>query len=193
MGSPRPRHSARRNLMVRAAHHTGVQVSSWPDLADATPAGVRSWCTWMRGIWGIAEVAEAVRHASPALGRDLLPQASTLAVPAAAWPALRRLPGGQALLESHWTQRHAALVEYRARLDHTRHSDPDAVDALLHHLSLADTTPPGSGSTPWRLARAVALTAAQGDRPKRNGLAPTPPAAPQTAPTTNGFTAYAQK
>lgn len=57
--------------LVRAAHHTTIAVPPWPDLADTSPEGVRRWCDWMRATWRIPEIADAVRHATPALGREL--------------------------------------------------------------------------------------------------------------------------
>ncbi|MFI0776268.1 lantibiotic dehydratase [Streptomyces sp. NPDC021212] len=113
--------------------------------------------------------AQPKTPAAPPLPRDLLHRARAFAVPAAAWPALRKVPGGQALLEPHWEHRHAALAEYRTLLNNTAQGGSGAVlDALLHHhLSLADTEP-GPRSTPWRLARAVALAATQDARPTQN-------------------------
>jgi thiopeptide-type bacteriocin biosynthesis protein len=71
MGSGTPRYRAQRSILVRAVHHHGLPVPPWPNLADTTPAGVRSWCAWMQETWRIQELAEAVRHASPDLSREL--------------------------------------------------------------------------------------------------------------------------
>lgn len=57
--------------LVRAAHHTTIAVPPWPDLADTSTEGVKHWCDWMRATWRIPEIADAVRHATPVLGREL--------------------------------------------------------------------------------------------------------------------------
>ncbi|GAA2443110.1 lantibiotic dehydratase [Streptomyces pulveraceus] len=71
MGSGRPRFRAHRTLLVRTVLHPGLPGPAWPHLADATPAGVRSWCAWMRETWRTAGFADAIRHASPDLARAL--------------------------------------------------------------------------------------------------------------------------
>lgn len=110
---------------------------------------------------GLAWLASRPKPPSaPPLPRHLLRQAQAMATPSTAWPALRKLAGGQ-LLADLWTERHTALTEYRTALDHSQHPDPDtALDTLLHHhLSLTSTPDAGPTATPWRLARQVALAA----------------------------------
>ncbi|MFJ4570617.1 lantibiotic dehydratase [Streptomyces sp. NPDC088846] len=89
MGSGRPRFRAHRTLLVRAVLHPGLPGAAWPDLADTTPVGVRSWCTWMRETWRTAGFADAVRHASPDLARALDALASPGAHPLDAATARR--------------------------------------------------------------------------------------------------------
>ncbi|MGI5260888.1 lantibiotic dehydratase [Streptomyces angustmyceticus] len=59
------------HALVRAVGHPRLAVPPWPDLADTTPAGVRAWLEWMRAAWRDPVLADAVRHASPALAREL--------------------------------------------------------------------------------------------------------------------------
>ncbi|WP_129293507.1 lantibiotic dehydratase [Streptomyces lydicus] len=59
------------HALVRTVHHPRVTVPPWPDLADTTPAGVRAWREWMRATWCNPALADAIRHASPALAREL--------------------------------------------------------------------------------------------------------------------------
>ncbi|MGW7521841.1 lantibiotic dehydratase family protein, partial [Streptomyces sp. NPDC054796] len=71
----RPLYTAQRPLLVRAAPHSQLPIPPWPDLGDTSPSGVRAWCTWATTVWLIPEVADAVRHVSPALARELDGQA----------------------------------------------------------------------------------------------------------------------
>ncbi|MCF2531152.1 lantibiotic dehydratase [Yinghuangia soli] len=54
-------------LLVRATANTTPPVASWPDLMAESPADVRRLCAWLRTVWAVEAVAEAVEHASPAL------------------------------------------------------------------------------------------------------------------------------
>ncbi|MFB6984474.1 lantibiotic dehydratase [Streptomyces sp. NPDC056304] len=71
MGSGKPRYRAQRAILARSVHHHGLPIPAWPDLSDTTPSGIGSWCTWIRETWRIPELAEAVRHASADLAREL--------------------------------------------------------------------------------------------------------------------------
>ncbi|MEU2133617.1 lantibiotic dehydratase family protein [Streptomyces sp. NPDC018352] len=71
MGSGRRRFRAQPTLLVRAVLHPDLPGPAWPDLADTTPDGVRSWCTSMRKTWRSTGFADAVRHASPDLAHAL--------------------------------------------------------------------------------------------------------------------------
>lgn len=73
----RPRYRAQRHGLVRAVHHPRMPLPAWPDLTDTSPAGVASWCAWMREAWRIPELADAVRHASPSLAWELDELATT--------------------------------------------------------------------------------------------------------------------
>lgn len=57
--------------LVRAARYTELTLPVWPDLTDATPAHVEQWCAWLREVWALDAVAEAVAHASPVLARQV--------------------------------------------------------------------------------------------------------------------------
>lgn len=57
--------------VLRATPHAGLNVPSWPDLQDRSPAGVERCRAWLREAWSISVLAEAVRHASPDLADDL--------------------------------------------------------------------------------------------------------------------------
>lgn len=72
MGSVgRLRFQCDQHALVRAVHHSALAVPAWPDLADTTPAGIQAWRVWMRQVWQIPELADAVRFASPSLAREL--------------------------------------------------------------------------------------------------------------------------
>ncbi|WP_030894121.1 lantibiotic dehydratase [Streptomyces sp. NRRL F-5053] len=66
-----PHYRAQREFLVRAVHHPKPPIPAWPDLTDATPDGIRSWWTWLRETWRLPQLADAVRHASPSVGREL--------------------------------------------------------------------------------------------------------------------------
>jgi hypothetical protein len=57
--------------LVRAAPYTGLALPGWPDLTGDTPAHVARWCEWLREVWAVEPVAEAVEHASPVLAREV--------------------------------------------------------------------------------------------------------------------------
>lgn len=57
--------------LVRAARHSEVTLPAWPDLTDDTPGHVARWCGWLREVWTLEAVAEAVELASPVLARKL--------------------------------------------------------------------------------------------------------------------------
>lgn len=65
------RFQAAPHALVRTTHHPRVTVPPWPDLTDTTPSGVRAWLEWMRATWSNPALADAIRHASPALAREL--------------------------------------------------------------------------------------------------------------------------
>jgi hypothetical protein len=57
--------------LVRAAVHPRPDLPPWPDLTDVAPAQVVTWVDWLRRVWAIDEVAEALQHASPVLARGV--------------------------------------------------------------------------------------------------------------------------
>jgi thiopeptide-type bacteriocin biosynthesis protein len=56
--------------VIRAAASTGLELTPWPGLSAAS-AGIEPWCQWLQEAWALAEVAEAVGHASPVLARQV--------------------------------------------------------------------------------------------------------------------------
>ncbi|MGH3754898.1 MAG: hypothetical protein ACRDRP_19810 [Pseudonocardiaceae bacterium] len=68
--------------LVRAgALPSSLDIPSWPDLTGKTDEHVAQWRTWLRQVWDIRAIADAVEVASPVLARrirgacdgDLLP------------------------------------------------------------------------------------------------------------------------
>jgi len=57
--------------LIRAAHHCGLQLPPWPDLTGAGPDHVTVWVDWLRRVWAIPRVADALGHASPQLDRQI--------------------------------------------------------------------------------------------------------------------------
>ncbi|KAB2388680.1 lantibiotic dehydratase [Actinomadura montaniterrae] len=71
--------------LVRAVRHVEVAVPDWPDLTGSSSAHVRDWCAWLREVWAVEAVAEAIEHASPDLAREVT------AVRSAKAPSARRV------------------------------------------------------------------------------------------------------
>ncbi|MGH3870172.1 MAG: lantibiotic dehydratase family protein [Pseudonocardiaceae bacterium] len=57
--------------LIRAAHHYGLQLPPLPDLTGASPDRVTVWVDWLRRVWAIPRVADALGHASPQLDRQI--------------------------------------------------------------------------------------------------------------------------
>jgi thiopeptide-type bacteriocin biosynthesis protein len=57
--------------LVRAAQHVDLGLPAWPDLTDTTPGHVERWCEWLREVWTVDAVADAIDHASPVLARQV--------------------------------------------------------------------------------------------------------------------------
>ncbi|MFF9785736.1 lantibiotic dehydratase [Streptomyces nigrescens] len=70
MGS-RPLFRAQPNIMVRSVLLHDLPVPPAPDMVTATPAATSSWRRWALEVWDVQQIAAAVRHASPALSREL--------------------------------------------------------------------------------------------------------------------------
>jgi hypothetical protein len=66
--------------MMRACAHRPFPLPAWPELDDRQPAAAVARQAWLRQVWAIGPVAEAVSHASPDLARAV--QAQCAAEPA---------------------------------------------------------------------------------------------------------------
>ncbi|MGI5353027.1 lantibiotic dehydratase [Streptomyces sp. CA-250714] len=53
--------------LVRVVARSTLSVSPCPDLDDPSPPSAAARLAWLRGVWAEGDVADAVRHASPAL------------------------------------------------------------------------------------------------------------------------------
>ncbi|MGQ4388582.1 lantibiotic dehydratase [Streptomyces sp. SAS_270] len=69
--------------LVRTAHHTRLPLPPWPDVTGESPGHVQQWLTWLRAVWALDEVSDAVEHASPSLARHLDALCAATAVPQA--------------------------------------------------------------------------------------------------------------
>ncbi|MEV5338330.1 lantibiotic dehydratase [Streptomyces sp. NPDC052676] len=57
--------------LVRAARYTRLPLPPWPDVTGDSPAQVQQWLTWLRTVWALDEVSDAVEQASPSLARHM--------------------------------------------------------------------------------------------------------------------------
>lgn len=57
--------------LVRATRYATLPLPAWPDLADGSPASRSRWQTWLREVWSVAEIVEAVDQASPLLAQQV--------------------------------------------------------------------------------------------------------------------------
>lgn len=57
--------------LVRASAHSGLDLPPCPDLVEPAPAHVGGWVGWLKQVWGVSEIAEAIGHASPVLARQV--------------------------------------------------------------------------------------------------------------------------
>ncbi|MFD0857337.1 hypothetical protein ACFQ07_34355, partial [Actinomadura adrarensis] len=57
--------------MVRATPHASLPLPAWPDFTQDSPGHVAEWCAWLRDVWSVEEVAEAIEHASPVLAQQV--------------------------------------------------------------------------------------------------------------------------
>ncbi|MEH1124849.1 lantibiotic dehydratase [Micromonospora sp. CPCC 206061] len=58
--------------LLRACAHAPFPLPPWPDLGARTCSGLHAGQAWLRQVWGIGPVAEAIRHASPDLARAVV-------------------------------------------------------------------------------------------------------------------------
>lgn len=80
-----PLYRCAETALVRAARYSRLPLPVWPDLADDSPAQQVRWQGWLRDVWVMTEVAEAIEQASPLLAQ----QVDTLC--SAAHPETRQL------------------------------------------------------------------------------------------------------
>ncbi|MGC5042479.1 lantibiotic dehydratase [Streptomyces albidoflavus] len=57
--------------LVRAARYTQLPLPPWPDVIGDSADQLQQWQTWLRAVWVLDGVSEAVELASPALARHL--------------------------------------------------------------------------------------------------------------------------
>ncbi|WP_324613144.1 lantibiotic dehydratase family protein [Streptomyces sp. SBT349] len=57
--------------LIRAVHHAELALPAWPDPTGTSPGHAAAWVDWLRAVWAIPEVAEAIGHASPELDRQV--------------------------------------------------------------------------------------------------------------------------
>jgi thiopeptide-type bacteriocin biosynthesis protein len=57
--------------LIRAAAHPWPDLPPWPDLTDPAATRVDTWVDWLRRVWAIDDVAEALDHASPTLAQQV--------------------------------------------------------------------------------------------------------------------------
>ncbi|SCF28872.1 thiopeptide-type bacteriocin biosynthesis domain-containing protein [Micromonospora purpureochromogenes] len=57
--------------LVRAVAHPAIELPPWPDLTEPRPELVTSWVSWLRQVWAIDAVAEAVTLSSPVLAEQV--------------------------------------------------------------------------------------------------------------------------
>lgn len=60
-----------RTALIRAAACPWPDLPPWPDLADPAPGHVAVQVDWLRRVWAVAGIAEALEHASPVLARKV--------------------------------------------------------------------------------------------------------------------------
>ncbi|MEW2384053.1 lantibiotic dehydratase [Micromonospora sp. NPDC047707] len=62
-----PAYRAMGTALVRAVTHPAIALPPWPDLTEPRPDLVPSWVDWLRQVWAVDVVAEAVTLSSPVL------------------------------------------------------------------------------------------------------------------------------
>ena len=70
-GAGRPRYRMDDAALLRAPLHSALAIPDWPDLDDRTPDGTDRCRAWIRQVWSDPVLADAVRHASRDLSREL--------------------------------------------------------------------------------------------------------------------------
>jgi thiopeptide-type bacteriocin biosynthesis protein len=62
---------AQPGILVRSVHHGGLPIPPAPAMFDFTSRTPTPWLPWVRETWSIPQIADAVRHASPDLAREI--------------------------------------------------------------------------------------------------------------------------
>ncbi|WP_327586955.1 lantibiotic dehydratase [Nonomuraea sp. NBC_00507] len=57
--------------LIRAVAHVELDLPPWPDLTDSSPEQAACWLAWLREVWKVGDIAEAVQHASPVLAQQV--------------------------------------------------------------------------------------------------------------------------
>ncbi|MEX5709940.1 lantibiotic dehydratase [Parafrankia sp. FMc6] len=55
--------------LVRATGRSWSELPAWPDLTELSPDAVPTWVGWLRQVWQLDGISEALDHASPILAR----------------------------------------------------------------------------------------------------------------------------
>ncbi|RSN56617.1 Lanthionine biosynthesis protein LanB [Actinomadura sp. WAC 06369] len=58
-------------VLLRAAPHAELPLPAWPDLSGDSPDHCTQWLAWLRTVWAIDAVADAIEHASPVLAQEV--------------------------------------------------------------------------------------------------------------------------
>ncbi|MFV2178732.1 lantibiotic dehydratase [Actinomadura sp. LOL_016] len=58
-------------VLLRAAAHGELPIPAWPDLSGDSPEYRAQWLAWLRTVWAVDAVAEAIEHASPVLAQEV--------------------------------------------------------------------------------------------------------------------------
>jgi len=67
----RPGFRSAGTALIRASAHSWPDLPPWPDLTDPAPERVASWAHWLRQVWAVDGLAEALGHASPVLAAQV--------------------------------------------------------------------------------------------------------------------------
>lgn len=58
-------------VLIRAVAHGGLELPQWPGLAGTGPFAVAAWMGWLRRVWAVGSVSDAIGHASPLLAEQI--------------------------------------------------------------------------------------------------------------------------
>lgn len=62
---------ARGGALIRAVAHGGLELPRWPAPAGSGSGAVSVWLGWLRRVWAIGSVSDAIGHASPGLAEQI--------------------------------------------------------------------------------------------------------------------------